>query len=377
MGKGNEATKLLYMLKPAINLIPEVEKPDRKITFKTKLIWTGVITLIYLLCCQIPLYGIDKSSQGSDPFYWMRMILASNKGTLMELGISPLVTASMIMQLLSGAKLIKIDQDNRQEKELFEGAQKLVGVLIAFGQALAYTFSGMYGTIDQIGAGNAVLIVLQLTAATVITVMLDDMMTKGYGVGDSGTSLFIAINISESVLWSALSPLTLKVEGGDKLEGAIVAFFYGLIFGPNRFSAVQDAIFRSQLPSLSSLLATVLVFCIVIFFQGFKVNIPMSSSKQGAGGAYPIKLFYTSNMPIILQTALVSNLYFMSQMLHRTFRGSSLIKILGNWQSIEGGQSVPVGGLIYYLTPPRDFIDIFRDPIHTLLYTIFVVGGTP
>lgn len=374
MVKGDEGTKFLYMLKPAMVIIPEVDAPERKITFKTKLIWTGVITLIYLLCCQIPLYGIAKT-QESDPFYWMRVILASNRGSLMELGISPLVTASMIMQMLSGAKILKIDQNNKEEKELFESAQKLVGVIIAFGQAFAYTWSGMYGEISAIGAGNAILIILQLTLATVVTILLDDMMTKGYGVGNSGTSLFIAINIAESVLWKAFSPLSFKVDGEDKFEGAFVALVYGAIFGPNRFSEVQDAFFRSSLPNISNVFATVLIFCVVIYFQGFKIDLPLSSSKQGAGGSYPIKLFYTSNMPIILQTALVSNLYFFSQMLHRTFRGSYLIKLLGNWQEIEGGQSVPVGGLIYFLTPPRDFIEVFRDPIHTIIYIIFVIGS--
>jgi protein transport protein SEC61 subunit alpha len=374
MVKGDEGTKLLYMLKPAMVVVPEVETPDRKTTLKTKMIWTGVITLIYLLCCQIPIYGINKTEE-SDPFYWMRVILASNRGSLMELGISPLVTSSMIMQLLSGAKLLKIDQNNKEEKELFEGAQKLVGVLIAFGQAFAYTWSGMYGNISEIGAGNAILIVLQLTVATIITIMLDDMMSKGYGIGNSGTSLFIAINISESVLWKAFSPLSFKVEGDSKLEGAFVSLFYGLIVGPNRFGAVQDAFFRSDLPNINNVIATVLIFCIVIYFQGFKINIPLSSTKQGAGGSYPIKLFYTSNMPIILQTTLVSNLYFFSQMLHRSFRGSYLIKLLGNWQEMEGGQSMPVGGLIYFLTPPRDFIEVFRDPIHTIIYIIFVIGS--
>jgi len=66
----------------------------------------------------------------------------------MELGISPIVTASMIMQLLSGAKLIKIDQNNKEEKALYEGAQKFAGIIIAFGQAFAYTWSGMYGDIS-------------------------------------------------------------------------------------------------------------------------------------------------------------------------------------------------------------------------------------
>ena len=39
------------------------------------------------------------SSDSADPFYWLRVIMASNRGTLMELGISPIVTSSMIMQV--------------------------------------------------------------------------------------------------------------------------------------------------------------------------------------------------------------------------------------------------------------------------------------
>lgn len=48
-------------------------------------------------------------AQGADPFYWMRVILASNRGTLMELGISPIVTAGMILQLLAGVGMIEVN----------------------------------------------------------------------------------------------------------------------------------------------------------------------------------------------------------------------------------------------------------------------------
>jgi hypothetical protein len=64
------------------------------------------------------------SSDSSDPFYWMRVILASNRGTLMELGISPIVTSGMIMQLLAGANLIDVDFSLKEDRGLFSGAQK-------------------------------------------------------------------------------------------------------------------------------------------------------------------------------------------------------------------------------------------------------------
>jgi len=212
-------------LKPAVSVIPEVEQAGPGVTQESKQIWTAIVVLVYLLCCQIPLYGIVKQT-GSDPFYWIRVILASNRGSLMELGISPIVTASMVMQLLAGAKLIKVDQNVREEKELFDGAQKLIGILIAFGQAFAYTWSGMYGTMDEIGAGNAILIILQLTFATIITMLLDDVISKGYGIGGSGTSLFIAINMAETVLWSCFSPISYSFGAGEvaqeQYEGSII-----------------------------------------------------------------------------------------------------------------------------------------------------------
>lgn len=79
--------------------------------------------LIFLVCSQVPLYGI-MSSDSSDPLYWMRVILASNRGTLMELGISPIITSGMIMQLLAGANLIEVDFSLKEDRALFSGAQK-------------------------------------------------------------------------------------------------------------------------------------------------------------------------------------------------------------------------------------------------------------
>ena len=92
---------LLELAKPFLGYLPEMTRPTKNIPFKERLMWTAVALFIFLVCCQIPLYGI-KSNTSSDPFYWMRVILASNRGTLMELGISPIVTSGMVMQLLAG-----------------------------------------------------------------------------------------------------------------------------------------------------------------------------------------------------------------------------------------------------------------------------------
>jgi len=353
-------------------VMPEVSSPERKVPFKEKVMWTAIVLLLFLVCCQIPLYGI-KTSSSSDPFYWMRVILASNRGTLMELGISPIVTAGLVMQLLAGSNIIHVDQSVKEDRQLFQGAQKLFGMLITIGEAVAYVLSGMYGEVSELGAGNAILIIIQLFFAGVIVILLDELLQKGYGMG-SGISLFIATNICESIIWKAFSPTTINHGRGTEFEGAIIALFHLLITRTDKVKALREAFLRQNLPNCTNLLATGLVFLIVIYFQGFRVDLPVKYQKyRGQQGSYPIKLFYTSNIPIILQTALVSNLYFFSQLLHKRYAGNFIVSLLGRWQEIESGQSVPVGGLAYYVSPPNSLAEIAYDPFHAVFYLVFIL----
>jgi protein transport protein SEC61 subunit alpha len=294
----------------------------------------------------------------------------------MELGISPIVTSSMIMQLLAGAKIIEVNMGSKNDRELFQSAQKLFGIIITVGEALAYLLSGMYGQVAQLGIINSVLIVAQLSLAGIIVLLLDELLQKGYGLG-SGISLFIATNICEIILWKSFSPITIRTEQGAEFEGAIIALFHFMITKQNKLNALQTAFFRSNAPNLSNLLATVLVVLVVIYFQGFRVELQLASSRvRGYKAPYPVKLFYTSNIPIILQTAFVSNLYFFSQVLHRKFKGNFFVSFLGKWQEYDmAGNSAPVGGLAYYISPPKDWFDIQRDPFHFLFYSLFVMGS--
>merc|ERR1712167_309602 len=183
----SSGVRFLQLVRPFMCVLPEVKSPDRKRPFKEKVLWTAITLFIFLVCCQIPLYGI-KTNAGSDPFYWMRVILASNRGTLMELGISPIVTSGLVMQLLAG----------------------------------------MYGDVKDLGAGNAILIILQLFVAGLIVICLDELLQKGYGLG-SGISLFIATNICENIIWKSFSPTTVNTGRGTEFEGALIALFHLLI----------------------------------------------------------------------------------------------------------------------------------------------------
>jgi protein transport protein SEC61 subunit alpha len=251
-------------------------------------------------------------------------------------------------------------------------------MVITVGQAIVYVMTGMYGDPAEIGAGVCLLIIIQLFVAGLIVLLLDELLQKGYGLG-SGISLFIATNICETIIWKAFSPATVNTGRGTEFEGAVIALFHLLTTRQDKIRALREAFYRQNLPNLMNLLATVLVFAIVIYFQGFRVDLPIKSARyRGQYSSYPIKLFYTSNIPIILQSALVSNLYVISQMLAVKFQGNFLINMLGVWADVGGGgpaRSYPIGGLCYYLSPPESVGHILEDPIHALLYIFFMLGS--
>ncbi|XP_048692544.1 protein transport protein Sec61 subunit alpha isoform X3 [Caretta caretta] len=313
-GKGRSGprtpVKFLEVIKPFCAVLPEIQKPERKIQFREKVLWTAITLFIFLVCCQIPLFGI-MSSDSADPFYWMRVILASNRGTLMELGISPIVTSGLIMQLLAGAKIIEVG-DTPKDRALFNGAQKLFGMIITIGQAIVYVMTGMYGDPAEMGAGICLLIIIQLFVAGLIVLLLDELLQKGYGLG-SGISLFIATNICETIVWKAFSPTTINTGRGTEFEGAVIALFHLLATRTDKVRALREAFYRQNLPNLMNLIATVFVFAVVIYFQDV----------SGGGPA----------------------------------------------------RSYPVGGLCYYLSPPESMGAIFEDPVHVIVYIIFMLGS--
>jgi len=365
----------LVWLKPFIALVPDVIPPgSRMVTHGERLTWTTITLLIYLVCCQVPLYGL-RLQDHHDPLQWLRTMIASNRGTLMELGIMPIVTSGLMLQLLSGSKAIVIDTTNQEQRMLFRGLEKLLSLFITLMYAIGYVMSGMYGDVWKLGIGNIILIITQLFIAGVLVLLLNEMLTKGYGMG-SGISLFIATNICEQVIWRSFSPTTYNMGKGPEFEGAIIATLHLLITRGDKVQALREAFYRPNLPNLTNLLATAVVFIVVIYFQGFRVELPLRStvSRGQAGRKLPIKLFYTSNIPVILQTALVSNLYTLSQLLSRRFPGNLLVRLFGDWRPNATGQYIPTGGVAYYLSPPRTLTEIITDPIHSCTYVLFILG---
>jgi protein transport protein SEC61 subunit alpha len=256
-----------------------------------------------------------------------------------------------------------------------KAAESSLGLLITLGQAIVYVWTGMYGPPSELGMFNCVLIVSQLFIAGLLVMLIDNMLQNGWGLG-SAISLFISTNICESIMWKALSPYTFNQGAGPQFEGALINTFQLLLTRGDKTRALKEAFYRPGMPNMMQLMATVAVFCMVVYFQGFKVELPMRN-KRGGRMNYPIKLFYTSNMPIILQSALVSNVYFISQLLFKRYSGNPLVQLLGRWEadSYYSEQMVPVGGLVYYITPPHSLTEAAANPIHTLFYVAFMLSA--
>lgn len=361
-------------MRPLGLLTVKVSDPPKKQTYRQRLQYTLIVLMVFLILGQVPLFGLEKQVK-SDPFYWMRTVMASNKGTLMELGISPIITSGMVIQLMQGAKIIHVNMNVAEDRALLKMTTKFFGILLTFSQAFVYVYSGAYGNVSDLGVVKASLVVLQLGLAGIILVLMDEMLGKGYGLSQGGISLFIAVNVAENIIWKCFSPITVNTGRGAEFEGAVVALFHLLFTRSNKLQALREAFMRTSAPNLMQVMATILVFVFVVFLQGFKVDLRMQSTvKRGAIRNYPIKLFYTSNIPVILQAALIQNINFISELLYRRYSSNVFVRLLGRWAVDERtAQMHPVGGFAYYLSPPHSLTDLAHDPIHGLFYFTFVV----
>lgn len=315
----------------------------------------------------MPLFGI-MSSDSADPLYWMRMMMASNRGTLMDLGISPVVASSSIMQMLVSSSLLKVDFGVKEDKILYEASQKIIALIMTVGQAVVQVISGFYGDPKTMGAMVCIALVLQLIFSGIIIILLDELLSKGYGFG-SGVNLFIATNVCENILWKAFSPKVFNTARGVEFEGSLIALLHLLLTRKNKAGALYEAFFRKNLPNCSSLISTFLIFSAVIYLQGMRVEVPTESTRiKGYTSKYPIKLLYSSTMPIIVQGYIISQTSLVSRLLYSKFPNFFLVRILGVWMPNKLGRLVPVSGLCHFIYPPESIWDLLKNPIVFVSY---------
>jgi preprotein translocase SecY subunit len=361
--------RFIELFKPIARFFPDIKAPDRKVGFNEKIFWTAIALIIYFVMSQVPLYGIGKAGL-NDPLGSLRVIFASNRGTLMELGIGPIVTAGLILQVLSGSKMINIDMTNPEDRSLFTSASKILSVVMTIFEATAYIVGGTYGTL---AVTTEIIIMLQLVAAGLVVLLLDELLQKGWGLG-SGISLFIAAGVAASIWWDSVAPMGPMSDG--RYLGALVAFGQGLA---GKATSITSIFYRTGgLPDMVAFTTTVGVFAIIIYFNGMRVEIPVSYARyRGFRGKFPLKLFYVSNIPVIFAAALFGNIYFISQILWQRYNSSNSnfwFNLLGQFTT-QGSQYQPSGGLVYYVVPPRSLSLAMADPLRDIIYLALLIAG--
>jgi len=361
------AGRFLSLFKPVARAIPEIKPPERRVRFNEKLFWTALVLILYLVMSEIPLYGIEITALGE--LAALRIIFASNRGSLMELGIGPIVTAGLILQLLVGSAMIEADMSNPEDRSLFTTASKTFSIILTGVQASAYIIGGMYGTLP---GTTAIVVFLQLLTAGIIVMLLDELVQKGWGFG-SGISLFIMAGVAQGIFWQCFSPA--PAMGEPRSYGFFVALTQVLSGGqPLSLLLLRE---NPQNPSMLGFIATIAAFLIIIYMEGVRVELPLSyAGYRGYRSRYPIKLLYVSNLPVIFASALFANVYFFSQLFWsmngQPSPGQNVwLDLLGKYQWVgEGDQRtlLPIGGLVYYVTAPRNFANVMGAPVRALGY---------
>ena len=330
------ASSRLFGLERFVNVYPSITKPEGHVRFNQKLWTTTLVLIIYFTMTNVMLYGISDSTL--DIFSSFRAIMAGASGSIMHLGIGPIVTGSIIMQLFAGAKIIQLDLQDSADKQLYQGVQKLLVMIMIPIESIpqVYGFLDPHETIILqygIGWANAI-IVAQLFIGSYLVFLLDELVSK-WGIG-SGISLFIAAGVAQSTFVGTLSPLAV-VQGSplsfeNPPSGTLPMIFYTLRTATNSQLVSQNGfelILLNHANPMAALVSSVVVFLVVAYAESSKLELPLTHGKvRGHRGQYPIRLVYASNIPVILMAALLANIN-MFTLLFWSHPTLSTIPILG------------------------------------------------
>lgn len=350
--------------------IPQIQKPIRKLSLTERLAWTALALIIYVVMSTTFLYGIpiDVLQQGAGQLYFLNVVFAQNIGTLTTLGIGPIVTAGLVLQLLVGSQIIKLDLSKHEDRALFTSLSKLLAVVMAVFQAFAYSVSGFLPGVTT--ANIAALIFTQLVFATIVIIMLDELVQK-WGLG-SGVSLFIAVGVAKAIMVNLFQP---AVVGDGFLHGIVLAMGQAVVTGGDVWRLF---IRPGGFPDILGLVATAILLLIVIYLEAVRVEIPISYARfSGYRARYPVKYLYVSVVPVIFASTIFANIFYIGSLVWRNFNpdGSNwFLNIIPGTYEVSQGRLIPTGGLAYYVTSPTIFQNVILDPIRALIYAGLMVG---
>ncbi|HLM91597.1 MAG TPA: preprotein translocase subunit SecY [Thermoplasmata archaeon] len=411
----------LYGLKPVTTRMPAVTQPKGHVHFRTKLFWTISVLLLYFLLTNIYLFGVDQATV-IDLFASYRAILAGAQGTLMHLGIGPIVTGSIIMQLFTGAKIINLDLTDDEDKGMYQGTQKVLVIAMILVEAVPQVYgyltpsASLITSLGQASPGNGLLlantiIIAQLVFGSYLVFLMDEVVSK-WGIG-SGISLFIAAGVSQQIVqgtlnWVPQNP-SVAISATNPPSGALPKAFWFLTHytASQMASGGWEQVLLRQPNPIVALVGTAAIFFLVAWTESTRIELPLSHAEaRGARGRYPLRLIYASNIPVILMSALLANVSLFSILLwsnptlsrfpllgHQWWVGSYATAAVAAHSGIS--QTQPLTGGAYYLStvngleswllPILNFQQyggylyghtVLQGMVHVLVYFCAMVGGS-
>ncbi len=362
---------LLDRLEPVLAAMPAVKSPEGHVHFKNKLIWTAGILILYFVLSNITIFGLAQSSQ--DLFLYWRALLAGASGSIIHLGIGPIVTASIVLQLLKGADILHIDTSETRGQVIYMGLQKVLIVVMIFVEAAPQIIGGFMKPdptiVANVFGGNAgllaLIIFIQLVVGGILIVFMDEVVTK-WGIG-SGVGLFIIAGISQSLI-------------NGFLNWAPVSDPYPVGFFPRLFAiGISGGNYLQYFGTdVLAFVTTIAIFLVIVYVESTRIEIPLAHAQvRGSRSRFPVKLIYASVLPMILVRVLQANIQMIG-----LFLSNIGITILGKFD----GQT-PTSGLMYFLAPingPDQWMwwvtDLGHAPWEILLRmgidtVVMVVGG--
>ncbi|EMA49365.1 MULTISPECIES: preprotein translocase subunit SecY [Halococcus] len=357
---------------PVLTRMPTVRQPEGHVPFRRKLGWTAGVLVLYFFLTNVALYGL-QTGQAGNPFGQFSSILAVGRGSILQLGIGPIVTASIVLQLLGGANLLGLDTSDPRDQILYQGLQKFLVIVMICVTGLPYVFAGGFLPASEAVAqstglglvGVQWLIFAQIFVGGVLILFMDEVISK-WGVG-SGIGLFIIAGVSQ------------RLVGGLVGSDGFFASWFGILTGSIEVSPLTSSGLQTLLlgeGELVALFTTVLIFVVVVYAESVRVEIPLSHARvKGARGRFPVKLIYASVLPMILVRAVQANIQFLGRILNSQLGLPAWIGVYSDGQ--------PVGGLFYYFAPiytPQDWLGASQAAWQVALrvgvdLTFMVIGG--
>ena len=350
-------------LKNVMKHLPEVEGPAEKQGFNDKAKWTLIILTAFFILSNISLYGM--ASGFLERFDQLAVLLGTDFGSIISLGIGPIVTASIILQLLVGSKILEIDTHTPEGKKYFQGLQKILVLFFIIFESIIFVVMGGFSPDASLGSWGVPILVIQLILGG-LAIMLMDEISQKWGFG-SGISLFILAGVSLGLFTSLFQFLgTTGISGGFQPVGQIWVLI----------SSLMNSNTTGAFAAGATIVVTAFIFLLVVWTQALKVEIPLSYDRlRGYGIKWPLAFFYTSVIPVILVAALAANVQLVGGLIENWLGRPTILGGFNQGVAVSGFASY-IGGvnlLQAFVTKSYTHHMILQAIGHILFYVFFSI----